>query len=846
YNYDDKQLPKIFVVVPTIAIAEDQHDFLNKKYLEFSQLNEVESHSLFGCKSAKGSSNYNAPIQFVTTGVFEAMASNNSFVPGIHSILIDEAHKTLETSIGFEIGLTNTKYRGIRIDYMSATVDTEGLASKLGVEVFIKADAIRHPIFKHNTQATINDSILDVLDKCLVNFTPNSPYFPKGLFLGRDFVGELMTEWEYRPSAMLAIVNSKKDTLALTEIVKAQYPSLPILHYSSAHKKNPKTNDKFLAEIAKYTQKKQNYLIISTNVVEMGVTFDNLDWVITKDQELFNDERELVLKPLKVNSLYQRLGRVGRKGVGIGLITNDGGSYYSKLDDNELNTLTNEPICFPCSKGAIDFLAINTLYLGWKDEDLVSSLIQWNSPSQAHLNTDTVNSIITKRKELIQTGLSSKNDRLSKLGKTVHQLMLYTGLTASNCRLIAEAYFNQDWARFSFEISKSIVELYSYADFKIKKSELTNGSTSVIEIYNYICDFVSYQKLTIQPDIPNYDSSFEDCRANTVLFGDALTVEYVYDSSNETKEQRVHKINNFYNELLTLTSTVLNAFAKLKSGMDFPTIRSKKEGKNWIAKKINLQRYSGEYVPDLELGWVKVQLTGQARLAESKHKHSSLSIPEDLESYNSDSGLEYQWVEVDGERKGWINPFVFPQLTNPEYGCGQQFLVLIKAIKNFDLSIRFALTHALFEFEEKAVISVQPTSKDDLLENYSSAQSTQEVHYTSNPTPEIQEVTNLPQSIVDYPIPILKRESKDKPQPSIPNKPVSNRTQPTHNVVKYSEPPIAIHNPQYYGNYGREVNENGVPINIVLEELLPGYNGNFGIDTYEDVEEEYIYEYFTH
>lgn len=381
YDYDNQYTPKVFVVVPTVTIAEDQVEFLNSMYQDFCNQQNINSKHLFGCKTIKGSLHYRAPIQFITTGVFEAMANNDVFQLTNHTILIDEAHKTLETSHCFEIALTNTKYKGIRIDYMSATVDTGNLLTSLGVDTIIKADAIRHPIFKINTNRTMIQSIVNVISNTICDFNQNSVYFPKGKFMGRDYYTELTEQWQFRPSAMLAIVNSKKDTQELTQVVNQHFPGLPVLHYSSAIKRSPKLSTRFKSLINNLTKSKQNYLIISTNVVEMGVTFDNLDWVITKDQEYSSSENKLSLGPLKVNSLYQRLGRVGRKGVGIGIITNDGGCYYSTMTNSQLNQLNNEPIQYPCLKGGDELIAINTISKGWNDFDVVNNLKNWNCPS---------------------------------------------------------------------------------------------------------------------------------------------------------------------------------------------------------------------------------------------------------------------------------------------------------------------------------------------------------------------------------------------------------------------------------------------------------------------------------
>ncbi len=678
YLYDNKYTPKVFVIVPTITIAEDQVGFLNSMYDKFCEANGYNSKHLFGCKTAKGGINHHAPIQFLTTGVFEAMASNNSFQVNNHSILIDEAHKTLETSPTFEIALTNTRYREVRVDYMSATVDTTSLQHKLGVEVFIKADAIRHPIYKTNTYLPLVDSIVDIIGNCICDFNPRSKYIPHQLFQGRDFFQELSEQWRHRPSAMLVIVNSKKDIEKVSEVVRQSFPGLPILNFSSAVKKNKKLNDQFNSSIAQFTRTKTNYLIISTNVVEMGVTFDNLDWVVTKDQEYSNNNNQLELTPLKVNALYQRLGRVGRKGLGMGIITNDGSSYYSSLPNSDLNSLTNEPIDFPLTNNGIEQIAMNSLVLGWSDLEFNEKLIQWNCPSQVHRDLGRVMRIMIARETLKSYGITDNQGKANNHGLQVQQVMNYTGLSAYNTQLILEAIKSENWSDFSFHLTKSIVERLTFSDFGITKSENCEGSDfklSVVELYNYLCDY----------RLENLESRFFNLGATNskskIRKENNAQVDLI--DSIESELSKADKVFvRFQSDLNALATALYNALVRTKKDIRIPILKTTKQGKDYEVTNINLQPYYGPYNPESNSNCYPMLLTGIARITNDGRNFTEIPIPSDTANLNPNSGLEYQCKCVLLDKIVWVSPLHFTDINIDTFKNQETFYIFVKTLKD--------------------------------------------------------------------------------------------------------------------------------------------------------------------
>ncbi len=735
YNYNHIGLPKVFVIVPTITIAEEQVKFLNdimfKKYCE---LHNYNGGNLFGCKTAKGSINNDAPIQFLTTGVFEAMATNSSFLPLVHTILIDEAHKTLETSTNFEIALTNAKYKGVRIDYMSATVNTDGLQKRLGFDKFIIADNIRHPIYKKNTKKNMVSSIVDVVDKCLINFDIQSEYIPQDLFMDRDFKNELINSWRTtpRPSAMLAIVNSKKEIAEITRIINDNFPGFPVLQFSSAIKKDNQQFEKFQNTIINCTKQLQNYLIVSTNVVEMGVTFDNLDWVITKDQEYTNTEASLELTPLRVNALYQRLGRVGRKGVGIGLITNDGGSYYSSLDDVELNTLTCESINFPLENASLQTIAINSFHLKWSNEQFIEELTKWHCPSLIHQNQYKLEKIMQIR-EIMRDYQIINNDSLNNHGKNLHVLMYYSGFSFQLSIKLYSAYVNKDWELFSYLLAISIVEKFSLTELgenrtnqlipfyqnnlnekslilrdyyspemdddesKLISPVKINHNSTIAELYEF---FVKLNR----SDIPS-DSIFQfGFENNYASHAQTSSVELNFRNAryNGNSDKLIKTLEKFNLEVTTLANTVYSAFLKFDFMHKIPIFTINKQSKNNAVTKVKLLSCSDEYDLPISSNWKLTKLTGKARhfLGLSKLENGSyvsnyeyFSIPEVVVSIKPSKNLQFEFKVIETNQTGWVSPITFHQILKKSSNLNNSFYTIISKVVKQDETIEYEVLH---------------------------------------------------------------------------------------------------------------------------------------------------------
>lgn len=134
--------------------------------------------NLYGCiTSATGKINADAPIVFVTTGIMESLTFEGTKLnPRLNRIVIDEAHVTIEANPAIELGIALARKQGVKIDYMSATVEPGNLAEDLGVTV-VYAGTQRFPIHLTNLGTTVEDRILDLVNDFLLD--PDPEKFPR-------------------------------------------------------------------------------------------------------------------------------------------------------------------------------------------------------------------------------------------------------------------------------------------------------------------------------------------------------------------------------------------------------------------------------------------------------------------------------------------------------------------------------------------------------------------------------------------------------------------------------------------------------------------------------------------
>jgi tetratricopeptide (TPR) repeat protein len=395
--------------------------------------------NLYGCiTSATGKINADAPILFITTGIMESLTFEGTELdPKYHRIIIDEAHVTIEANPAIELGIALARKRGVKIDYMSATVDPATLSTDLGVKI-VYAEAQRFPIHLTNLKATVEESILDLVENFLLN--PDESRFPDP----RDFAdplvrakvervrlhllslddvadgGRIYPGLRNRPQGMLVIVNSHQsensDTHRIADLIaRAEFnrgmTRVHTLRLASPVVRDPSQKLAFDRLIRSIEDGNGRYVIVATNVVEMGLTFSSLDYVVTMDAEFdseFVDGSQMIRKvELGVNALYQRVGRVGRVRPGMAFIARDFGASYCALDDETLAAgLPIAPIRYPLAKGSFLKLALYSFRERMSEKDLRQQIAALNLPSRIQENSELWSRFLAERSRLRRIGVA--------------------------------------------------------------------------------------------------------------------------------------------------------------------------------------------------------------------------------------------------------------------------------------------------------------------------------------------------------------------------------------------------------------------------------------------------------
>lgn len=422
---------RVWVIEPRIPIAIEQAEYMNRLWDQY-RVKQSKTHSktkpLFGCiTSASGSVNPDAPIQFVTTGIFEMYTREGKFDPINDRVIIDEAHVTVEQNPGVELGIALCRRAGITVDYMSATVDVTGLEEALGVQTIIRADKVRNIVWKSNLLKPIIETISDLVEGTLVSPKCHSSYFPADDYRDAKIVTDSALELG-RSHGMLVVVNSfngdTSDIRKLTNKLRESHPTVPVLHLASDVVRDPQLQAEFKNRLSSIESRQENYVIMSTSVVEMGITFPTLDYVVTMDsgydQETIGDVSFPVVAPLGVNSLLQRIGRVGRKRPGIAYISNEVGADYSSLEDAPLNNnaLAYEPIRYPLSSAPLMTLAYYAAQQEW--DDLDTWLTDLKLPSKIQEDEGRMEFFHEQFEKLEILGIT-KDGKLTELGVRMDQ-----------------------------------------------------------------------------------------------------------------------------------------------------------------------------------------------------------------------------------------------------------------------------------------------------------------------------------------------------------------------------------------------------------------------------------------
>ena len=352
----------------------------------------------------------------------ESMARGGNLRPGVHRVIIDEAHVTLEQNPGVEIAAALCRRAGVLVDYMSATVDPGTLEKDLGVTL---VDCLQrgHPIEYRNLRAPLEDVLPNLVRQFLVD---------------RHGLSENLMRWDSenpmpRAVGMLVVVNShaseNSDTLKFAKDL-ASYREIEVLRLASPIIRHGPSKRAFDEKIRSIEERNGRYVIVATNVVEMGITFDSLDFVVTMDTEPVNVTTEfgteLTMRSLSVNALLQRAGRVGRKRPGMCFIARAGeqaGAWYSDLPDPAINEGRDRhpdfrPTCvrYPLLTGNLQPLAVLSFQERIGDADLRDWLASLRLPSRPEDTASRFEDLRKSRERLKKLGLAGER-ALTSLGE---------------------------------------------------------------------------------------------------------------------------------------------------------------------------------------------------------------------------------------------------------------------------------------------------------------------------------------------------------------------------------------------------------------------------------------------
>lgn len=433
-------LPRVWVVEPRVMITDEQGPYMHATFSQTHREVGLRGRpaSFFGSVSSSKTERPDAPIVFLTTGVFSLKARGGDFRPGLDRIIIDEAHETVAQNPDVELGIAICREAGVVIDYMSATVDTASIPTLLGIDVgnVIRADKKRHPIYIANVGRTMADSIADIVRELLVEQRRDSLLLPGADDPLRQRIIADVYGGEPRAHGLLVAINSVSGGRSDAKTVQRKLREanlemdgqpLDVIELSAKQTRN-------LREMARFNERRQEieetarpYVVVATSVIEMGVTIPTLDFVVTMDSGFANvvvgDRTLPEVVPLPLNSLKQRLGRVGRRRAGVGLITKEVGAPYTAFPPDQLNSddLDYEPVKTPLASASLLQLAYFTYERGWATpEEVGEGLARLQLPSRRHvISVRRLTELVEERRYLQRLGIVTADGQLSAVGDSV-------------------------------------------------------------------------------------------------------------------------------------------------------------------------------------------------------------------------------------------------------------------------------------------------------------------------------------------------------------------------------------------------------------------------------------------
>ena len=263
---------------------------------------------------------------FLNTALNNIITKKNYQLDEYSCILIDEAHERTIASEYLMAILNNyiVKKRTInpfRSIIMSATISTDKFKSYFNTENahFIKGNTYGKNIFYNNYKSDLNTVILSIIDSILdKSYLRNSNY---------QIIPEQEQLYKTKDKGILIFLPKQDMIKELSDSItkNPKYKDLKVLSlYRSLSEdtQNDVINKSLNFWISKDNINYKKRIIIATNIAETSVTPKDITYVIDsglENKKLFNLKNEseiLTVMPTSINSIIQRMGRIGRTETG--------------------------------------------------------------------------------------------------------------------------------------------------------------------------------------------------------------------------------------------------------------------------------------------------------------------------------------------------------------------------------------------------------------------------------------------------------------------------------------------------------------------------------------------------
>lgn len=238
-------------------------------------------------------------IEVVTEGVFTRMVLDDPSLEGVAAVLFDEFHeRSLDADFGLALTLDvrSALREDLRLVVMSATLDTERIASLLGDAPIIKSEGRSFPIDIRHEDRPAGERIEDVMARVIVE------------------------AYRTETGSILAFLPGQAEITRTAERLEGKLPA-PTMIVPLYGNLGQKEQDQAIRPAPAGTRK----IVLATSIAETSITIDGVRMVIDSGLQrlpVFEPSTGITrLETVRVSraSADQRAGRAGRTEPGIAI-----------------------------------------------------------------------------------------------------------------------------------------------------------------------------------------------------------------------------------------------------------------------------------------------------------------------------------------------------------------------------------------------------------------------------------------------------------------------------------------------------------------------------------------------